>query len=279
LKILNHFFTITLITFSLISNLNADSNGELSPQRWAELNHILDDIKGDSAPQDLKLSLKTGVITLQSNTQDSVNLGAGGMLAALGVKLDYIFSTHFGLEGSYLFAENAFGGTSSVNPTSSSSTWISAGPRYITYLSQSGVNNYIDFKILYHKVDSNFKLVNDGSIPNPMFMAHYSGVAFGVERSIPISTSFGLVASFDLIQILSASSPSTLGFSQSGYGFDLTGEFYYEWELFHKTSRVGISYWQQGLENDFDNTSKNLTGRNSYLQISRALLANLSFLF
>ena len=145
------------------------------------------------------------------------------------------------------------------------------------------MDDYLAVQILYHRNDSNFKLgtqVANVDTSNYIYMTHYDGISGSIERSIPITRKLGVLASFDLLQIINATSPSTLPFKQTGYGFQIEGEIYYQMMIFSSPFRVGVSYWQQGNENEFDeSTSKGILGRNSYFQLARAITINLSTRF
>ena len=269
-----------------LTNAQAETTTDFPDSKWAEVNSIIDEVKSQNSPQNLRLTGSLGLISLQSNTPDSVKLGSGNSVVAIGLTAVANIWNHFGLEAKVLHGRNLIPADGSPNTAGASITWIDVGPRYTLYLDSSKLDNYLAFKILYHQNDSDFKLVpaDPNSIPFPIFMTHYAGVSGSVERSIPISKRLGVLASFDLLQIFQASAPTStsaipIGFAQSGYGFEVKGEVYYQLEIQNSRMRLGVSYWQQGNENEFDNPTKILMSRNSYFQIARSVYLDLSLLF
>jgi hypothetical protein len=273
--LISKLFFIFLSLVVLPMALRADE-GDFSSQKWEEVNNIVDEIRNESAPKNFKVALKTGLVQIQTNAQDSIRLGQGNSVLAGGVLINYEFASSWSIEANYLYGMNAFAVAGSPNTSDASISWLDAGFRYLVSLDSLKLDNYIAFKALYHQNDSKMQLVSDGTVATPVFMTHYMGAALGVERSIPLSRRFGLLAYFNFIEILQATTPATIAVSQNGYGFEVSGELYYQFQLFRKTSRAGLSYWQQGNQNDFTTSGKATTGSNGYTQTAQALFTNLS---
>lgn len=56
-------------------------------------------------------------------------------------------------------------------------------------------------------------------------------------------------------------------------------KFLYQVEIKKQLVRMGISYWQQGNSNEFDDSAKQLVGKNSYFQLGRSIFANLTMMY
>ncbi len=180
---------------------------------------------------------------------------------------------NLGLELRGIYAQNVVPETTSINKADAYISWLDFGPRYTFYFDSTRLDDYLAVKILYHQSDSNFKLIDT---QDKIFITHYKGLSFAVERSIPITRKLGVLASFDLLQIFSAQTPSRLKVVQYGYGFEIQGEIYYQMEIFSRVMRMGVSYWQQGNENNLEN--KDLVARNSQFQLARSIFLNLTLL-
>ncbi len=249
---------------------------DLQKSKWQEIYNLIDEIKVQNPPHHYSFQARLGLMQISSNSvDDPVKLGLGSNLPAVGINGSSNFLGNFGLEGRLIYAQNLVSDPDSVNKSSAAIYWFDFGPRYTFYLDSTRLDNNITLKVLYHVNDSTFKLTSN----DLMFVTHYFGVSGSVERSIPITRKLGVVASLDLLQILSATSPSNKVLSPSGYGFEVHGEIYYLMELFQHPTRVGFSYWQQGNNNDFGDSAKGFFAKNSYFQLARALFLNATVLY
>ncbi|MCC6277062.1 MAG: hypothetical protein IT289_04005 [Oligoflexia bacterium] len=245
----------------------------LQPSKWLEVNSIIDEIKEQNPPRNFKLKAKAGLVQMIVNTDDPIKLGLGSNLPAIGFEGVANVFGNFGLEARSIFAMNLVPDPTSPNTASSYIYWLDIGPRYTLYMDSTKLDNNLAFKVLFHHNQSNFQITDP---VNRLYVTKYSGASFGIERSIPITRKLGVVGEFDLVQIFSTSTPSTIAVKQYGYGFEIQGEIYYQMELFGKPWRVGVSYWQQGHESEVD--AKDNFRRNSQFQVARALFINLVLL-
>lgn len=254
----------------------ADSsvNRPLSEGQWKEVHQIIDEIKVQTYQTNYKLAARVGFTQISTNTQDTVNLGPS--LASLGVDFTANITDAFGLELSALHSQNGLPAADSVNGFGSYIFTLDIGPTYTIHFDATQLDDYLSLRLLYHYNTSNITLEDPSDL---IFMTGYTGIAPGIERSIPLTRKLGLLAKFNLLQILSAQTTSQLGYIQTGYGFLVAGEAYYKLVLFDLPLRIGLIYQQQGYENEFDIDVKEQKGKNSYFQLSRSLFVSLTTTF
>jgi hypothetical protein len=251
----------------------ATYDSDLPQFKWDEVNSIVDEIREQNPPRNYRFKVKTGLVQVITNTADTLQLGQNGNLFALGGEAVGNFWGKFGLEGRGIYAQNLISSAQSPNKSNAYMSWMDIGPRYTFYFDNTKLDNNLALKVLYHQSDSNFQLVD---AQDKLFITHYKGVSFAVERSIPITRKLGVLAAFDLLQIFEAQTPSRLKVLQYGYGFEIQGEIYYQMELFGHVMRSGVSYWQQGNENNLED--KDFIARNSQFQLARCIFFNLTLL-
>ncbi|MDZ4676625.1 MAG: hypothetical protein SGI74_03865 [Oligoflexia bacterium] len=246
---------------------------DLPQFKWDEVNSIIDEIREQNPPRNYRFKIKTGLVQMITNTADTVKLGQNGNLYAIGGEAVSNFWGNLGIEARGIYAQNIVPDVASTNKADAYMTWLDIGPRYTFYFDNTRLDDNLAFKILYHQSDSNFKLMDT---TDKLFITQYKGISFAIERSIPITRKLGVLAAFDLLQIFSAQTPSRLKVVQYGYGFEIQGEIYYQLDIFGKVVRMGVSYWQQGNENNLED--KDFLARNSQFQLARSIFLNLTLL-
>lgn len=245
---------------------------EFPKSKWPEVYSIIDGIKVQNPPQNLKIRAKSGLVQIASNTPAQID-DSGFPSVGLEVGIDVI--GNFGIEAKYLYAQNLMT-PSERNGTDTYITWLDIGPTYTIFFDSTRLDDYLAIKLYYHSNDANI-VRSDSENPATFFINHYAGFSPSIERSIPITPKLGVIASFDLLQITDVSDPYLA--RSSGYGFQIQGELYYRMSFLSKPMRLGLSYWQQGNDTEFNGEAKQTTGHNSYFQLARALFINASFAY
>lgn len=247
--------------------------------RWPEVYSLIDSIKSQNPPVNVRTTLKFGVIQMQTNTTEVL----GESLPCAGFEGSANIFRGFGIEAKYIYAQGSIANI----------TWLNFGPKYTFYFDSTQLDDFLALKVLYHQNASSIIVpepsTTTGAVSTsntPFFVTSYTGTLLGVERGIPITKKLGVLASFDLLLIQDASYPKTnLGWAikNSGYGFQLQGELYYKFLLFSKNMRFGVSYWQQGNDTEFDRTNFAAgapdANKHSYFQLARTIFFNLSTSF
>ncbi len=251
---------------------------------------IIDKVRKEQAPSRGNIYFRFGLLQLDTNTADAVNLNEDGILPFTSIEGSAHVYENFGFEGKYSIAQNILYPSTDpdVNGTSANQQMLEYGFRYKWVIDETRTENYFSFKILGHTVQNNFEVFNpDDSTDDTksrVYMKSYQAMIFGVERSFYVTPAISLIAGLDMMGIVDAQSDTAQEYEKQGLGFQVRGEVYYRVDWFGVPSRIGGLYWQGGYTNKFkdvDDTDSSLEnlGKSRHVQSFRALSVSYSVLF
>lgn len=266
---------IFILVFAL-SQSEARAQSEDVDPRIKEAYQIIDAIKDTNPPDAFRIEYRQGLMQVFSNSIDAVELNRLKSIPFIGIETVTRISNDLGLEARGYYARNFLFEHEASSPNKDDAFQYSydAGPRYRFILDPTQIDDYVAIKLLYHNTTNNFKLADSRYV----FMKQYNGIVLGVERSIPVTTKIGILASLDLNYITRATTDSTAELETTGIGFMMRGAAHYRVNWFGLTSRIGGAYWQGGFVNRFSPSASSTTdadsdayGKTSHVQTFRAV--------
>lgn len=238
-------------------------------QAW----EIIDEIKATNPKDNVKIELRSGLLQVFSNNTDSVELNRLSTIPFIGAESYIKIIRNLGAEARFVYAQNAVFPTSPGSPNKEDAFQMTTegGLRQRFILDDTQIEDAVAIKLLYSQTSNNFKIRD----VNEIFMKSYTGVIFGIERSIPVTPKIGILASLDVNFIQDTDSDSRVEYLKTGIGFSMRGAAHYKVDWFGLISKIGGAYWQGGMVNRLAPGAQSDAGKTSHVQTYRAVSLSL----